>query len=219
MSREEQDRLLKQYAQEARSHPQGSLARRRALERLARIVLNSKRLYRPCVSRLPPQCQGAYREIYSDAQQALMLYVCQNIDHYDPGKASVMGWINMLMDRRFINIGIQQFQDGRERRLGKRRRLQDLMRAEEEIPAPENENPDYAELRQFILEDPKRLLQTKKLRNRPDITFQMLLLRKLEDQTWDDMANEFGISLQTLHSFFRRSLKSLSPELREHLAF
>lgn len=218
MTKEEQNLSLKHYAQEAQRHPQGSPARRRALAQLVRIVLTSRRLYRPPVSRLPPQCQGAYREIYNDAQQALMLYVCQNIDRYDPTKASVIGWINMLMDRRFITVGIQQFQDGRERRLGKRRRLQDLMRAEEDIPAPEQDNPGHAELRQFILEDPKQLLQAKTLRNRPDITLQMLLLRKLDEQTWDEMANEFGISLQTLHSFFRRSLKSLSPELRKHLA-
>ncbi len=218
MSKEEQDRQLQKYALEAQAHPQGSLDRRRALDKLVRIVLGSKRLYRPPISRLPPQCQGAYQEIYRDAQQALMLYVCQNIDRYDPQKASVMGWLNMLMDRRFVIIGIQQFQDGRERRLGNRRRLQDLMRAEEDIPTPVNENPEHAELWNFVTEDPEGLLQSKSLRNRPEITLQVLLLRKLEDHTWDDIANEFGISLQTLHSFFRRALKNLSPELQIYLA-
>ena len=219
MCKAEQDKQLAKYACEAQKHPLGSLDRRLVLDKLIRIVMNSGRLYRPPKSRLPPQCQGAYREICDDALQALMLWVCQNIDRYDPDQASFIGWLNMLMDRRFVNIGIRQFQDGRERRLGNRRRLQDLTRAEEDIPAPEPRTSDYTELRLFILEDPKRILQAKTLRDRPDITFQILLLRRLEDQTWDDMAKEFGISLPTLHAFFRRSLKSLSSDLREYLAF
>lgn len=218
MSREEQDQQLLEAVRLAQNSPSGSLDRRRALDKFVRIVMMSKRLYRPPISRLPPQCQGAYQEICNDAQQALMLYVCQHIDRYDVTKASVMGWLNMLMDRRFVIVGIKQFQDGRERRLGKRRRLRDLMRAEEDIPAPEPESANYADLRQLITEDPEGLLQSKHLRERPEITLQLLLLRRLDDQTWDDMATEFGISLQTLHSFFQRGLKSLSPKLQAYLS-
>lgn len=216
MSHQEQDQKLRKYVLDAQMHPQGSPARRRALNKLLTIIFASKRLRCPA-GRLPPQCQGAAQEICNDAQQALMLFICQNIDRYDPSKASVIGWLNMLMDRRFIFVGIRQFQDSRERRLGKRRRLQDLMRAEEDIPAPETENPDHAELRRYITEDPEGLLQNKALQNRPEITLQLLLLQRLEDKTWDDIATKFGVSLPTLHSFFSRALKRLSPTIQAYL--
>jgi DNA-directed RNA polymerase specialized sigma24 family protein len=218
MSRDEEDKYLLDCVLEAQKHPPASPERRKALDRFVLALTNSQRLYRPSMGRIPSQCQGGYQDICNDAQQSLMLYVCKNIDKYDSTKASVMGWLNMLMDRRFIVEGIKQFQDGRERRLGKRR-LSDLDQAEVEIPAPQDENPEYAEFRRFVNEDPKGLLQSKKLRDRPDITFQTLLQWRLEDRTWDDIATEFGLSLQTLHSFFRRSLKSLSPDLREQLSF
>lgn len=217
MNQHEEDQRLKQLVLEAQQHPPNSVARRRALDKVIRIVMSSTRLYRPPVERIPPQCRGAYAEILKDAKQETMLYCCQNIERYDPDRASVIGWINMLLDRRFVVVGIRQFQDGREQRLGKRRRLQDLLHAEEDIPAPVNENPNYEVLRQFVIDDPEGLLQDKHIRGRADITFRFLLLQKLEDRTWDDIAQGFGIPLPTLHSFFRRSLRSLISYFQRYL--
>jgi|GEM_PF-2032703 len=216
MTREEQDQQLQQWVEEAQRHPPGSPARRRSLSQAIRIVLASKYLYRPPVIRLPLQCRGAYPDIYRDAQQSLILYVCQNIERYDPDKASFLSWINMLMDRRFIWVGVQQFQDKREQRLGKRRSLQELSQMGEDIPAPKHKDANHAEFRRLIIEDPTGLLKSQKLKKRPEITLQLLLMQRLEDKTWDEIAAEFDISLQTLHSFFRRSLKKLSPELRQY---
>lgn len=215
----EEEQYLKEKILEAQNHSPGTIAHRQVLDNIARTILKSKRLYRPPMGRLPPQCRGAYAEIYNTAKQELMVWVCQNLDKYDPSKASVMGWINMLLDRRFINVGIKQWQDGREKRLGKRLNLQDLIKAEEGIPSPEKETTNLDILRQFIIDDPEGLLQSRHIQKRPDVTFQLLLLYKLDDRTFKSISQELGIPIPTLNSFYRRSLNDLLPYFQKHLRY
>ena len=215
----EEDKYLQEKILEAQNNPPGTIAHRQALANIAQTILKSRRLYRPPMERLPPQCRGAYAEIYNDAKQALMLYVCQNIGQYDANRASVMGWINMLLDRRFIKVGITQFQDGREQRLGKRFSTQELINTEEGLPTPEKENSDHEMLRQFIIDDPEELLQSKHIKEHPDVTFQLLLLYRLDDMTFKSISYELGIPIPTLHSFFRRSRRDLLPYFQKYLKY
>ena len=71
--------------------------------------------------------------------------------------------------------------------------------------------------RQFLEEDPEGFLQADKLRDHPDVTFKVLALARLDNNTWSELEKNLGISAQTLSSFFHRCLKKRMSYLQENL--
>jgi hypothetical protein len=45
---------------------------------------------------------GNYEDVYDEAVERLMKYTLKNIRRYKPEKIRVIGWLNMLLDRRFL---------------------------------------------------------------------------------------------------------------------
>ncbi|NEQ53738.1 MAG: hypothetical protein F6K11_27000 [Leptolyngbya sp. SIO3F4] len=210
---QELDESYEQLALEAQKSPPGSVDRQKALSRLVNKIFQSGRLYRPSRQKVPPQFQGAYQEIINNALQLLAIFVCEHIDKYDPERGTLMGWINHLMAIKFIHEGIDQIQDKRLSRLGNRQELDEFIAA----PSESSESATYKELRTFIEEDPENILRTLKMKSRPDITFQLVLIRRLNGQTLQEIANAFKIPLQTLAAFYRRSLHKVKANFRDFL--
>lgn len=96
------DEQLLRLTVKAQQHPHRSPERQIILKQWVNLVLHSGKLYRPRQGEFP----GIYDDIYNEALQDLLLFVCQNIDKYDPERASVMTWLNMLMTRRFFRDAI-----------------------------------------------------------------------------------------------------------------
>ncbi len=213
------DQHLEQDATDAQRHIIQSPERQVALNRLIQGVIRSHHLGHPQREAWAP---SLYVDLYNEALQRTLLTICQKIDHYNPAHP-VMAWVNFTLNNQFINVvndykkaGITYMPKDHRNLITVLPSLEDLDRY---IPASETQS-EYQLLQQFLEEDPEGLLKTERLRERPDVTFQSLALAKfVEDQTWSDIADRLGISVQTLCSFFNRRLKKLMPYFHKHLQF
>lgn len=207
MSSDQPDDLnqqLQALALVAQQHPPLSRERQSALRQLVNGILKSGRLCRPQRGRF----LGTYEDIYAEAQQELLLYICKNIDKYSPERAPFMTWVNMLMERRF-------FREAIPRVLGppamNRVTLADL----ENVVVPEEATTLLDCVREVVEADREDLFKSAHIRGRPEVTFQALFQRRLSGQRWQDIATEFGISTSTAETFFSRKLQKFSPNIRK----
>ena len=214
---EGRQQLLQQLVQDAQSHPPQSPQRQLALNRLVQEILKSDRLGHPQRGAWTP---SLYEDLYNEALQRTLLEICQKIDNYNPDHP-VMAWVNFILKNQFINV-IRDYKKGGLTYVPKAEQesttaLPSLDDLDRYIP-PQDELADERLLRQFLEEDPEDLLKIERLRERSDVTFQSLALAKfVEDQTWSEIADNLGISVQTLCSFFNRRLQKLMPYFHKYL--
>lgn len=71
-------------------------------------------------------------------------------------------------------------------------------------------------LRAYIQTDPKGLFQNH-VRKYPNTTFQAIMLGRLDDISWGDLSQRFGVPVPTLSTFFQRQLKKYGPDIRQDL--
>lgn len=207
---------LEQLAKEARQYPPNSPQRQIALNRLVNGILDSDRLGHPQKGLWP---FNLYEDIYNEALQKTLLKVCQEIDHYNPDHP-VMAWTNFYLKNQFIDVvndykkvGITYIPSSRREQITCIASLDDLDRY---IPVEEALSDDQL-LRQFLEDDPENLFQAERLREYPSMTFQFLAMALLEGQTYTEISNNLGISIQTLSSFMNRRLQKLMPYFRKYL--
>ena len=141
--------------------------------------------------------------------QELLLYICQNIEKYDPERGSLMAWVNVLLERRFFKEAIPKI-------LGKPN-LQKMTLSDLDNFAPPEETESLTEsLKECIESDPDNLLKKEYLPNYPDANFQVLLQRRFSGKSWKEISAEFDINIKTLSSFYYRCVNKLSLKLREY---
>ncbi|NEP51334.1 MAG: hypothetical protein F6K65_22060 [Moorea sp. SIO3C2] len=97
MWNQQQDEKLRQLATEAQDYPAKTRMRQIALTKLVKAIRESGQLCRPHRGKFI----GFYEEIYDEACNRVFLYLCQNIDKYDPNKGEVLQWFNFLLRKRF----------------------------------------------------------------------------------------------------------------------
>ncbi|MDL5052072.1 sigma-70 family RNA polymerase sigma factor [Oscillatoria laete-virens NRMC-F 0139] len=220
-SREELGDQLEQLAIQAQKHPPTTQERQKALSKLVGCLWGSGKLYRPPQSRLPMNFYGAYEEIYAEARQELFLHICQRIEEYDPERGAVLTWVNLLMDRRFFNHAIAKFRNIRDKRVGKiQLTLDDLDCFEvENLANPEPDDVPLSEkLRDLIEADPEGKFQQAAIEKYPNVTFQLLMLKRLSSQSWSEISQETEIGIPTLSSFYQRNLKKFAPIIQQYLS-
>lgn len=203
MSRSDEE--LKQLARSAQQAPLLSQVRQVALRQLVNEILQSGRLCYPQRG----QFVGRYEEIYDEAVQDLMLYICRNIDKYDPDRASVMAWVNVLLERRFFREAIPKV-------LGQpsiqRMTLDDL----DSLRSPPH-SPALTELLRECLEaDPENLFKRESLTGAPKANFQTVALRRLAGHSWQEISAEFGVKVGTVSSFYSRCVARFSRQLKAY---
>ena len=211
------DQFFQQLVFEAQRHLPQSSQRQLALNRLVQGILRSKRLGHPQICMWPT---SLYEDLYNEALQRTLLEICQKIDNYKP-EHPVMAWVNFSLKYHFIKVvkddgrgGITSIPESDQVYTMSLPSWDDLDR---HVPTEESLTAVQL-LRKFLEEDPENLLKAERLRERPDITFQFLALAKyVEDKTWDDIAHDLGISIQTLCSFFNRRLQKLRPYFHKYL--
>ena len=208
MDRTNLDRLdeqLKQLAISAQQHLPLTQGRQLALRQMVNGILQSGRLCRPQRG----QFSGVYEEIYDEALQELLLYICQKIDKYNPERGSVMAWVNVLFERRFFKEAILKILDKQELQ---RINIPDL----DEIDPPES-TPSLTEIiKQCIELDAENLFKNEHIENHPQANFQALVRRRLLGQSWKEISAEFEIKLSTVSRFYDRCLNKYSAKLKEY---
>jgi DNA-directed RNA polymerase specialized sigma24 family protein len=201
----ELDEQLKQLAISAQQHPALTQGRQLALRKLVNGIVQSGRLCRPQRG----QFSGSYEDIYNEAVQELLLYICQNVEKYDPERGSVMAWVNFLLERRFFKEAIPKI-------LGKPN-LQKMTLSDLDNLAPPEETESLTEiLKECIDSDPDNLFKKEYLQNYPAANFQVLLQRRFSGKSWKEISAEFDINIKTLSSFYYRCVNKFSSRLREY---
>jgi DNA-directed RNA polymerase specialized sigma24 family protein len=201
----ELDEQLKQLAIWAQQHPPLTQGRQLALRKLVNGIVQSGRLCRPQRG----QFFGSYEDIYDEAVQELLLYICQNIEKYDSERGSVMAWVNVLLERRFFKEAIPKI-------LGKPN-LQKMTLSDLDNLAPPEETESLTEiLKECIESDPDNLFKKEYLQNYPAANFQALLQRRILGKSWKEISAEFDVNIKTLSSFYYRCVNKFSSRLREY---
>lgn len=199
------DEQLTQLAISAQQFSPSTLERQSALRQLVNGIMQSGRLGHPYQG----QFRGQYDEIYDEAVQDLLLYVCQQIDQYRPERASVMGWLNMLLERRFFREAIPKV-------LGKPGVTRVSMDTIDSLPALQDSLGLTDLLKDSIESDPDNLFKREHLEGLPNVNFQSLVLRRLAGKSWKDIAAEFEIKQGTASSFYSRCAKKFASTLRRY---
>ena len=200
---------LSQLVQEACRHPPGSKERQKNLTKIIRLV-NS-------------QLWQENTPYYEDALQETWIYFCRNICEgesgkiYDPHKASVVTWLNNYLKWRLKDSYIRikkQRQQIVSTQVDENNKIiapVDNLSARADIP------PILEEIEKWAKTDPQNKLSKIYLENHPQITAQILILRRLPPETaWSKLAEEYGVAAGTLSSFYQRKCK---PLLREFSKF
>jgi DNA-directed RNA polymerase specialized sigma24 family protein len=202
---DEFDEQLRQIAVSAQQHPALSAGRQVALRSLVQAILRSGRLCHPQRGKF----SGFYQDIYDEALQELMLFICQHIDRYDSERGSVMAWVNMLLERRFFKEAIPRVMGRPDM---KRVTLSDL----DDLTSPEPQETLTDKLKACIEQDPEDVLKAECIKDHPAATFQALLQRRILGQSWKDISVEFDLKIPTVSSFYYRCLTKFSSRLKEY---
>lgn len=194
---DELEERLQQLVAEARESP--PVQRRQRLNEIVRLISMSGKLWR---EETPD---------YQDALQQTWLYLCRNLETYDSSRANVITWLDNHLKWR-----LEDFRQAQQAELA--RRVSGSMNDEaidriDNIPAPPEIPPILEAVRRWVQTDPNGELSSIHVQGRPDVTCQILILRRLPPETrWSEIASEFNLSQSTAANFYRRQCL---PRLRK----
>ncbi|MCU0537023.1 MAG: sigma-70 family RNA polymerase sigma factor [Hydrococcus sp. Prado102] len=202
---------LEQLITEACNYPLGSRERQKNLTKIIRLI--NSQLWRENTP------------YYEDALQQTWIYFCQNLcegktgQPYDRTKASVVTWLNNYLKRR-----LQDFYITDKKRQNQTISLEinsspinrEQLKPADKIQANSTSQILLEEIKKWVQTDPQKKLSKIHLKDRPDITCQVLILRRLPPETaWKVLAIEFGVSIGTLSSFYQRQCLPILREFGE----
>lgn len=204
---DELEERLRQLVIETCRHSQSSTKRQQGLTQVVRLIAMSGKLW---------QDNAAY---YEDALQQTWLYFCRNLcesitgDRYDPSRGRIVTWLNGYLKWRLQDYRIQEqakrTQTTSSQRLGVDQTI-DLL---ETLEAPPDIPPILETTKRWVEIDPDGDLSSISIQGFPEVTCQVLILRRLPPETsWKTLAAEFGVSISTLSSFYQRQC---IPRLRK----
>ncbi|MEQ9235825.1 sigma-70 family RNA polymerase sigma factor [Coleofasciculus sp. E2-BRE-01] len=188
------DQQLRQLVAQTCQYPRRSLQRRRSLDQLIRAIAQSGKLWR---ENSPD---------YEEALQQTWLYLCRKIENYDPAIATVTTWLDAYLKQRLNDLRLKRWQDMKRYQPQPPPGWENPINPIENLP---NTHPDIPplleETRQWAESDPDGDLSSSHIRGRPDITCQVLILRRLPPETeWRKLEAEFNCRISTLATFYQR---------------
>ena len=197
-------KTLSQIVIEACKHPPGSRERQKNLTKVIRLV--SSKLWQENTS------------YYEDALQETWIYFCRNIcgnsnKTYDPDKASIVTWLNNYLKWRLKDAYLKAEEYKRQTVSVRVEENSKSIDPVDNLPAKPIVPPLIEEIKAWVLKDPRNKLRQTYLDNYPQITAQVIILRRLPPETsWKQLAEEYKVAAGTLSSFYQRKCK---PLLRE----
>lgn len=181
-------------------HERGSPAYNRGMTHLIRSLLRSGELWQDRT------------DDYADALQKTLLFLSQNLcDKYDPDRGSLVTWINSHLKWRLQDYRLERQQE-RKKRVFETPSLEGETFSQwlENFPAPPEVPPMWEETLHWAQTDPEGILRKIHIRDRPDLTAQFLILRRLPPETdWKVLEAECDCSYSTLANFYQRQCKPL----------
>ena len=198
---------LRQLVAETCRNSSGSTERQQGLTQIVRLIVKSGKLWKD---------NAPY---YDDALQQTWLYFCRNLceattgEKYDPNWSSVITWLNAYLKRRLQDGHIQEQTALAQTASVRVLEANEVVDSTEQVEAPPDIPPILETTRQWLENDPEGELRRIHINKHPEVTCQVLLLRRLPPKTsWETLSAEFGLSISTLSSFYRRQC---IPRLRQ----
>jgi hypothetical protein len=190
---------LRQLVTETCRHSPGSIKRQQGLTQIVRLITKSGKLW---------QENTAY---YEDALQQTWLYLCRNLceratgSAYNAQQGSVITWLNGYLKWRLQDYRtqkqVEQAQMVSKQELGSDKSVNPL----ENLAGPPDIPPILETTREWAETDPEGELRHIHIHDHPEVTCQVLILRRLPPETsWTTLAAEFNLSISTLSSFYQR---------------
>jgi len=205
------EQQLQELALKAQQHPLGTTARRITLSKLINGIYHSSKLCYPYKG----QFQGVYEQIYQEAVQDLFLYICKNIDKYDPERGAFMTWMNMLLSQRFFKEAIPKI-IGNTNEINIEssvlENLEDL--AFKNSKEEDNYISAFKKIRRYIEIDPKGIFKQAHIKKYPKVNFQEIAVKRWSGISWKDISEELNIPVATLSNFYQRTLEKFRDEFR-----
>jgi len=188
----ELDQQLRELVIAACKHPPGSAPRQRNLTRVIRLV--SPKLWHENVP------------YYQDAVQQTWVYFCRHIcGNYNPELGSVPTWLNAFLKFRLLDFRNATQNDAITRVPSQIERDGEVIDRIEAIPAKPVADPLWETVEAWARADVTGELKSLHIKGHPEVNAQMLILRRLLSETkWKDLADEFGVGIPALSSFYQR---------------
>jgi DNA-directed RNA polymerase specialized sigma24 family protein len=203
------DARLKQLALEIQQLSPQTELRQHLLGELIKAIRLSDKLCRPHRQKFAP---AFYELLYEEAVNETLLYVCQNIDKYDPQRGrdkKFITWVNFHLDklviecrRKFGNLETNFFAS-----------LADI----EKIEIPEAPSLLSDLIREYIEEDAENLFRQAQIENQPRANFRAIALARFAGKSWEEISAELGIAVPTLSSFYRRCCQKFASKFKADL--
>ncbi|MBD2094457.1 sigma-70 family RNA polymerase sigma factor [Trichocoleus sp. FACHB-591] len=199
---------LKQLVQEVCQHPLNSPQRRKGFNRIIRMIQQSGKLWR------------AAEPYYEDALQDTWLHFSRNLceattaeQPYGAKECFIIARLNAYLKRRLQDYAVQASQEQKQRVLPTQSLEGEGLAPVEQIAAPEETPSVFEEVQEWVEADKSGELGCTHVKGRPDITCQVLILRRLPPETpWKTLAAEFGVSVSTLSGFYEKQCR---PRLQQ----
>ena len=199
---------LRQLVAEARKYPPGHFKRQKNLTQIVRLIGKSRKLW------------YEHTPYYEDALQQTWAFFCQNIcesgtgGQYDPARSSVITWLNQYLKWRLRDFRkAVQTQRGQMIPTWTSGIIPKTSDPTINLVAPPEIPPILEETCRWAETDPTGELASTHIQGRPDVTCQVLILKRLPPETsWEQLSSEFGIAISTLSSFYQRQCM---PRLRK----
>lgn len=196
---------LKQLILETCKYPPGSLERQRNLTKLIIAIRRSQKLWRENTP------------YYQDALQQTWIFFCQHLceadtgQKYDPNRSAVTTWLNRYLKWRLQDFRLAAQADKKTkvttiRVSNSTVSIVDRLAAKPDIP------PILENTLRWVKQDSNGELRSIHIKGYPHINCQQLILRRLPPETsWQELSQEFGVSISTLSNFYQRQCM---PRLR-----
>ncbi len=198
--------LLQQLASTAQQYPHLAEQRQLALTKLVNTIVQSGRLYHPQRSQFSGD---VYEDIYNEALQELLLYICQNIDKYNPERGSVITWVNVLLERRFFKEAVRKYFGHKN--------VTNITDADlDNLASPEEPQDITKILIECIKLDPEDIFKKEHIRKYPQANFQALAKQRILGKSWQEIAVEYNLSISTLTSFYYRCLNRFADKIKTY---
>lgn len=201
MSKTESERLneeLQSLILKAQKNNISVAERNRTLDQLIRRIQSSGKLWRGGSESSNP--------LYLEALQDTWLFILQNLHNYDPARASVMTWVNLMLKFKLRDLQRKHYRQ-------KQREWNSIDLSDEAktfdieyLPARVEIPPIIETVKEWVIKDPEGILKSHHLTGHPQITCQSLILERLPPNmsSWREIAQKYNISISTLTSFYSR---------------
>ncbi len=184
---------LQQLVAEACSYPARSLQRRQKLTEIVRVVMKSGKLWKENTP------------YYNDALQQTWLYFCRNPEQYNPERCSVTTWLDNCLKWRLQDFRSLEAQEQARTVSASTLGIEETTDAIHNLPDDPDIPPILEETYQWAQTDADGELTSTHVKGRPDVTCQILILRRLPPETpWKTIAKEFGLPPSTAPNFYKR---------------